>query len=142
VNDLVPFGSRDATELVAAGGIMSTYPSDDKASQLAVFRAVQASDAALDDLVGSVIKIQHVVVHPVRVAHRENGELLDGVRTVLIDAEGRRYSTLSPYPLRCLQLYQSVTGVGAPYSPPLSFRVCKQKRRQGDGGYLQLEPVD
>jgi hypothetical protein len=141
VNDLVPFGRDDGAELIEMGGIISSLPTDTLEGKLALYRAVRGSDKALDDCVGETIAVRDVVMHRVRVADKETGEMVCTTRTVLIDATGVRHSTLSQYPASNLAMYCRIFDRNPPFDPPQSFRVCKQKRRQGEGGYLQLDPV-
>ena len=139
MNDLVPFDRDDTGELLAAGAIVSSFPAGDRVSRLQVYRSVQGTDRALDDIEGEEIAIANVVIHAVRVASKETGEMMDAIRTVLVSPEGTRYSTLSPYPAQCLRQWYSVSGELPPYNPPLRAIVRKVKRRAGDGRYLQLE---
>lgn len=141
MNDLVPFSQDDPTELIAAGGFLTTYPTDTPDGKRLTARAVIASDVALDDIVGKTIEIVNCVAHAVRMADRETGEMRGAVRTVFVGPDGTRYSTTSPYPLPSLQTSCQIMGVAPPFAPPLKVLVSKVRRRKGDGGYLQLEVV-
>jgi hypothetical protein len=123
------------------GGISTSINTTTPEGRLALYRAVRGTDRALDDCVSETIAVRDIVMHLVRVADKETGEMTECIRTVLIDVAGLRYSTLSPYPAANLAMYCRIFEREMPFNPPVAFRVCKQKRRQGDGGYLQLDPV-
>lgn len=141
MNDLVPINQYSPDDEGQQGKPITSYDSAKVQDRLAVYRAIQGSDAALDDIVGSEVEVSHIVVHPVTVTNRTTGEQMQTLRTVLVSAEGKRYSTLSPYVLKSIHSVMAIFQRPMPFTPPIRFKVVKTKRKSGDGGYLQLDPV-
>jgi hypothetical protein len=141
MNDLVPINGWSPDDEDQQGKPITSYDSSKVQDRLAVYRAVQGSDGAIDDLVGGEIEVSHIVVHPVSVTNRTTGEQMDTLRTVLVAPDGRRFSTLSPYVLKSIHSVMAIFERPMPFTPPIRFKVIKTKRKAGDGGYLQLDPV-
>ena len=104
-----------------------------------IVRLLQAGSTSLSDMVNKKVAIQHVLAHRVE-AISEDGEPLELIRCVLVDAEGKAYSASG------LGVYKSMRNLFGfygqpPYSPALVVEVAPVKTRRGFTTYA-LQPVE
>lgn len=68
---------------------------DTEEGRILAAAAVIAPDYQLGDLIGETIKIRDIYCERVEFTNEESGEITPGIRTVLIDMEGKSISTAS-----------------------------------------------
>ena len=58
-------------------------------SKVAIFNAINGADESVADHIGEVLEIVNVVAHPVELPDEETGEIIECLRTVLVDKNGK-----------------------------------------------------
>lgn len=121
----------------------TSIPQDgSRASKIKNFNAVTNTTAALDDVVGQVLEVEHVVAHQVQLANRESGEVFDAIRVILVTADGDSYSTASVPFYNAVQTLFSA-GITAPFTPTLKIKVIKKASKANNNHkFLTFEVVE
>ena len=109
------------------------------ANRAKIVRLLQAGSTPLSDMTNKRVSIQHVLAHRVE-AISEDGEPLELIRCVLVDADGKSYSASG------LGVYKSMRNLFGfygqpPYTPPLVVEVVPVKTRRGFTTFA-LQPVE
>lgn len=138
--ELIPYQSGPMQAIIDAAGLLSTYNTKSPEGRIALFKAMQSSDFGLDDMIGEVIEVEHIVAHRAPMVDRETGEIKDTVRTVIIGPDGTRYGTRSDTVRGDLERACIIFGAEFPMKPPMRFKVVQVKSRDGVRKYLQLVP--
>jgi hypothetical protein len=130
--ELMPLTATEETRLAALFPDAQDRPeihnfdlSDPQQSLLYVCAGAGDSEQ-LAELVGDVIDIVHYHARPVQFVRIETGELVSGVRCVLVDTLGRCYSTCSPSAIRTIGLLARTRPAGLPFTPPIPVKVNQQ----------------
>lgn len=101
-------------------------------SKVAIYNAINSSDTALNDMVGKPLEIVDVVAHPITITDEETGEIIETVRTVLIDKNGKCYHAVSAGILNSLQKIFSIIGMPSWKDEPVKMEVKQVKTRNGN----------
>jgi hypothetical protein len=112
----------------------------DEADQLAYIGAGAGESFPLVDQAGKEISVVAYHARPVQYVQQTTGELVAGVRCVLLTEDGRFLSTCSPSAIRTIGLIANTRPKGQRWSPPIRLNV--KKHRTGSGfNCLILTPV-
>lgn len=95
-----------------------------------IYNAINNKGDSLDDHKGEVIEMVNVAAHPVELVDENTGELVQSLRTVIIDKNGKNYDAVSQGIASSLQKIFAIVG-NAPFNPPLKIKVVEQKTRKG-----------
>lgn len=113
------------------GNFFCSIPSDGtRASAVKIYNAINSKGESLDDHKNEVLEIVNVAAHPVELVDENTGELVQTLRTVLIDKDGKNYDAVSQGVASSLQKIFAIVGP-APFTPPLKIKVVEQKTRKG-----------
>jgi hypothetical protein len=93
----------------------------------------------IDDIPPEGIPVKHFYVHPVELDGKEDGEIVDAIRSVLITPEGVAYGFVSNFLARDLARMISVFGIGE-WKPPIQIKVRSNKGKNGHKFYT-IVPV-
>ena len=96
-----------------------------------IYNAVNSKGESLDDHKGEVLEIVNVAAHPVRLVDENTGELVDALRTVLIDKNGKVFDAVSQGIASSLQKLFGIVGMPPWNGEPLKIKVVEQKTRKG-----------
>lgn len=99
-------------------------------SKIAIYNAINNKGDSLDDHKGEVLEITDVAAHPVSLVDENTGEVVDALRMVVIDKEGKNYDAVSQGIASSFQKIFAIVGP-APFNPPLKIKVVEQKTRKG-----------
>lgn len=110
--------------------IFSTLKAETREEKIKLYNAVNNSDASLDDNKGKTLSITDMVAHPVELLDEVTGELVQGMRVVLIDEEGKGYHAISQGVVSSMTKIISIVGQG-PWKPALHVIPTEQKTRKG-----------
>lgn len=113
-------------------------------SKVAIFNAVNSADESLGDHIGEVLEIVNVVAHPVSLIDEVNGEVVECLRTVLIDKKGTTYTAVSQGITSALSRIFSIVGSpdnGAWMEEPVKMKVKQVKTRNGNNKVNTIELV-
>ena len=121
----------------------TSIPQDgSRASKIKNFNAVTNTTAALDDVVGQALEVEHIVAHQVQLANRETGEAFDAIRVILVTTDGDSYSTASVPFYNAVQTLFSA-GITAPFTPALKIKVVKKASKTNNAHkFLTFEVVE
>ena len=100
-------------------------------SAIAIYNAINNKGESLDDHFGEVLEIVHVAAHPVSLVDEKTGEVVDTLRTVLVDKKGKNYDAVSEGIASSLQKIFAIVGMPPWIDEPLKIKVVQQKTRAG-----------
>lgn len=101
-----------------------------------IMKALQDCDAKLTENVNVTISAVDYFAHDVQLKGKEEGEIVDAIRLVVIDDKGLCYECVSQTLLRSLQTVAFVFGP-PPWNPPLKLTV--KSRRNGERNIYWFE---
>ena len=101
-----------------------------RAAQVKIYNAVNNKGDALDDHKGEVLGIVDIAAHPVSIVDENTGEVVEALRVVMIDKNGKNYDAVSQGIASSLNKIFSIVGQPS-YNPPLRLKVVEQKTRKG-----------
>lgn len=113
-------------------------------SKVAIFNAVNSADESLGDHIGEVLEIVNVVAHPVTLLDEITGEVVECLRTVLVDKKGVTYTAVSQGITSALSRIFSIVGSpdnGAWVEEPVKMKVKQVKTRNGNNKVNTIELV-
>lgn len=95
------------------------------------FNLMNDADFAVGDKLGETILLKDILIHPVQFTDETTGEVIDGFRTVLIDAEGVSYGATSSGLFNALKQFFSIKGHPSTWSEPKAIKIVEKKGRRG-----------
>lgn len=108
--------------------------------QIDFYNMINAPAKKLGDFINMNISIKHVYAEECEYLDKETGELIPGVRIVLIDAQNVSYSTSSKGVFNCLTKIFKIFGHPAVWAAPINVMV-KQITPSENRRVLLLEMV-
>lgn len=109
-----------------------SIPNDgSRRSAIAIYNAVNSKGESLDDHKGEVLEIVNVAAHPVSLVDENTGEVVQAMRTVLIDKNGKNFDAVSQGVVSSLQKIFAIVGQPPYNDEPLKIKVVEQKTRKG-----------
>lgn len=115
-----------------------------RATKVAIFNAVNGADEQIADHIGEVIEVVNVVAHPVELLDEVTGEVVNALRTVLIDKNGKSYTAVSQGITSALSKIFSIIGTpenGAWETEPVKMKIRQVKTRNGNNKVNTIELV-
>lgn len=103
-------------------------------TQIAIFNAVNSAEESLADQINKDLEIVNVVAHPVTLVDENTGEVVQALRTVLIDKNGKGYTAVSSGIANALSRIFAIVGTpdgGAWEKEPVKMRIKQVKTRNG-----------
>ena len=113
-------------------------------NKVAIFNAINGADESVADHIGEVLEIVNVVAHPVELPDEETGEILECLRTVLVDKNGKTYTAVSQGIASALSRIFSIVGTpedGAWEQEPVKMKIKQVKTRNGNNKVNTIELV-
>lgn len=129
-NDLAP---ANALEMLAnpEASFFCSIPNDgSRAAAIAIYNAVNSKGESLDDHKGEILEVVNVAAHPVSLVDENTGELVNALRMVVIDKDGKNYDAVSQGIVSSFQKIFGIVGQ-PPFNPALKIKVVEQKTRKG-----------
>ena len=111
-------------------------------SAIAIYNAINSADESLGDHIGDVIEVVNIVAHPVEVTDEQTGEIIEALRTVLIDKKGKSYVAVSQGITNSLSRIFSLIGTpdnGAWEKEPVKMKIKQVKTRNGNNKVNTIE---
>lgn len=115
-----------------------------RASRIAIYNAINSADEALADHINEVLEIVDVVAHPVTLTNEETGEIVNALRTILVDKSGKTYTAVSQGITNSLSRIFNIIGSpegGAWHSEPVKMKVKQIKTSNGTNKVNTIELV-
>lgn len=116
----------------------------DRKSAIAIFNAVNGADESVAEHIGETLEIVNVVAHPVEIADENTGEIVNCLRCVLIDKNGKSYVAVSQGIASALSKIFSIVGSpdnGAWEKEPVKMKIKQVKTRNGNNKVNTIELV-
>lgn len=116
----------------------------DRKSAVAIFNAVNGADEQVADHIGEVLEIVNVVAHPIELADEVTGEVVNCLRVVLIDKNGKSYVAVSQGIASAISRIFSIIGMpdnGAWEKEPVKMKIKQVKTRNGNNKVNTIELV-
>lgn len=127
-------GSNKAVEAISTlqqgTGVFSTVQGTDRASKITVLDAMTNAEPVGDHL-GETLELVNVVAQAVSITDTDTGESSDGVRVILMCADGSAYAAVSGALLGSLRDIFGILGEPHTWTEPLPIKVVEQKGRRG-----------
>lgn len=104
-------------------------------SKVKIYNAINSSEKSLSDMIGKRIEVVDVVAYPVQLTDEETGEVIETIRTVLIDKQGVGYNAVSSGITNSLNKIFGIIGTpenGAWHNEPVAMEVRQVKTRNGN----------
>lgn len=101
-SNLVPVNGADNVPEVSCwnansfiAGVMSSLDLSKPEDRLALLEAIQGDSLGSQDVINTVLRVKHMVAHPVDLVDVQTGEVKREVRTILIDVDGTQVAFVS-----------------------------------------------
>lgn len=115
-----------------------------RATKIAIFNAINGAEESLADHINEVLEIVNVVAHPVTIADENTGEVVNALRVVLIDKNGKAYQAVSGGIANAISRIMSIIGEpigGAWEKEPVRMKIKQVKTRNGVNKVNTIELV-
>jgi hypothetical protein len=116
--------------LNAGTGIVSTLDGATREGKVATLNAVTNAEP-INEHLGEVINLTHVVVQAVQIADEKTGEVSDVPRTILLTDDGTAYAAVSDAILGSLRDVFGIMGHPSEWTEPLPVKVVEKRGRAG-----------
>ena len=116
----------------------------DRKTKVAIFNAINGADEQVADHIGETLSIVNVVAHPITLVDESTGEIVECLRTVLIDDKGKSYVAVSQGIASALSRIFSIVGSpdgGAWEKEPVKMKIKQVKTRNGNNKVNTIELV-
>lgn len=110
-------------------------------SKIAIYNAINGADENLADHIGEVIEAVDVVAHPVSLVDENTGEVVNALRTVIVDKNGKSYTAVSEGITNSLSRIFSIVGMPSWKNEPVKMKVKQIKTRNGMNKVNTIELV-
>lgn len=129
-SDLAPAALLDGLTNPGNQFYCSIQNDGSRAAAAKIYNAVNRKGESLDDHKGEILQIVDIAAHPVSLVDENTGELVNALRVVMIDKDGKNYDAVSQGIASSLQKIFGIVGMPS-YNPPLALKVVEQKTRKG-----------
>lgn len=117
-----------------APAVLSNIAQDDPDGDALFMRTLGEADYAAEDMFGIEFELTRWIVMPVTWESDDNGEARQGLRTILIDSQGRTASFGSDGIVKSLDMLIARRGPG-PWNPPIKIKLAQIKLKSGHRTY-------
>lgn len=114
--------------------VMSSYNPNTPEGKIGIFRCKQYAEYRAQDIKQDGFLVEHVVMYPITLADKKTGELIDCVRTVMVNPQGRRLSFVSAGIARGIQDLAETFGP-MPFKPAIRVGVIEERNDAGNVFY-------
>lgn len=94
-----------------------------EAEKVNIFNALNNADYSITDCVGEKINVTMAFTLPSTINDEATGDVIDVDRTVLVDSEGKSYSTMSNAFSRAIKNYKMIFNEGDIFKDPVLIQV-------------------
>lgn len=114
-----------------SSALFSTIQATDRKSKIKLYNAISDSENSLDDHKGEVLEITDFVAHPIELEDEVTKEMVQAMRVVLIDKNGKGYHAVSGGVVSSMQRIIGIVGQGPWTDEPLEIVAVEKKTRKG-----------
>lgn len=131
--------SLPVNPMVEADRIWTTIVPDTEEGKRLTVRCMQQADYSGEEVMGQELSVVHVLCHEVELIDAETSEVVNAVRTVLVQPDGSTVAFVSIGIFKALGLLAKTYGP-PPWKPALRVKVT-QKRTRAKRLLYQLDPL-
>lgn len=124
------------------GNFICSIPDDgSRKAKVAIYNAVQNADEQLSEHINEILEIVDIVAHPIQLPDENTDEIINTVRTVLIDKKGKGYQAVSNG--ICQALGKIIAIIGQPHwDEPVKMKpLLKKSKNSSTNQYLTIELI-
>lgn len=131
-NDIAPVQPSD----LGRGGVATTIDMSTMKGKVAVYQALADSESIADHL-EEPFQLKDIIFQGVEVTSQQTGEITPATRTILVAADGRRFSTVSDTIVSDLRTLTAIFGSPDTWDEPLEVSV-EERRGNNKNRYYKL----
>ena len=125
-----------------SNNFVCSIPGDgSRKAKVAIYNAVQNADEQLSEHVNEVLEIVDIVAHPIQLPDEKTGEVINAIRTVLIDKKGKGYQAVSNGICQALSKIISINGQPHWDEPVKIKPVLRKSKNSSMNQYLTIELI-
>lgn len=114
----------------ASGNFLTTVAMDGSPAAAAkVFNAINDNDGNIRDMIGKTLVVTDLMAFPVSIVNQD-GEMIDGIRVVLITKDGKSYGSVAQGVFSSLQNIIAIVGMG-PWPNGIKLSPVEKTTRRG-----------
>jgi len=121
---------------LARGGVATTIDMSTMQGKVAVYQALADSESIADHL-EEPFKLKDIIFQGVEVTSQQTGEITPATRTILVAADGKRFSTVSDTIVSDLRTLTAIFGSPETWDEPLEVSV-EERRGNNKNRYYKL----
>lgn len=121
--------------------VETTLPQVTDADRARILDIIECESIRGQDILGSVIMLSEYVMHPITLENPESGEVVDAVRTLLVQPEGPPIQFVSTGILKSIARIAWKERRNPPFDPPVKVKLVQKSTGKGRRTY-KLLPVD
>ena len=119
----------------------SIVDDNSRKSKVAIYNAINNADEELAQHINEVLEIVDVVAFPVQLPDEQTGEVVECLKTVLIDKNGKSYTATSQGVANSLSRIFSIIGMPSWKDEPVKMKLKQIPTRNGNNKVNILELV-
>lgn len=135
----IPMSTRLAAVLGGGGQTLTSVDVAKPTGKKLVMKAMNACEFKLVDEINKELKITDFVLHKVMLTNRDDGEITEAVRLVLVDDKGRCYECVAATIVNSFRMHVELYGA-PPWHP--ARKMCVRKKQKGDRNIYWLDEPD
>lgn len=125
-----------------AGKFFSSLQDDGtRKSKVAIYNAINNADEQIADHINKILEIVDVVAFPVELADEDTGEIIQCLKTVLVDKYGKTYTATSQGIANSLSRIFSIVGMPSWKDEPVKMKIKQVTTRNGNNKVNTIELV-
>ena len=112
-----------------------------RSAKVEIYNAIQNSSEQLSEHTNEILEIVDIVAHPIQLPDEKTGEVVNAIRTVLIDKGGIGYQAVSNG--ICQALSKIIAIIGQPHwDEPVKMKpVLRKSKNSSMNQYLTIELI-
>lgn len=112
-----------------------------RSAKVEIYNAIQNSSEQLSEHTNEILEIVDIVAHPIQLPDEKTGEVVNAIRTVLIDKNGTGYQAVSNG--ICQALSKIIAIIGQPHwDEPVKMKpVLRKSKNSSMNQYLTIELI-
>lgn len=147
IMDKSDIATVDMMEQLMSGEIKffsSIVDDGSRESKIDIYNAISREDKKIGECINEVIEVVDVVAHPITLPDEETGEIINTVRTILVDKNGNNYVGVSNGINSALTRIFAIIGRpdnGAWHEKPVKMKIKQIQTRTGNNKVNTIELV-
>lgn len=127
------------TENTELGTVQHFIDTSTREGKIKLYAALQ-NDEKLEEHLNETLLVSNAVAQAVQVTDEQTGEVSATVRVIILTADGKAYSAISPTLAAEMNTMFSIFGTPNTWDTPLAVKVVERRSRRGFK-FFSIEPV-